>query len=143
MLGAIFSIIAGALIGVQGVFNARAGDKLGLWETSTFIHATGFIFALILTLLFGNGSFKKIGEVNKFYLTGGLFGVIIVFSVIQGINLLGAAYSVTILLVAQLIVATIIDSFGLFGSPRIPFDLTKAMGLGVMVLGILIFKSRG
>lgn len=143
MTGIIFSILAGVLISIQGVFNARMGDKIGLWEASTMVHGIGFAFAFALMIIFGNGSLKKLGEVNKLYLVGGLFGAIIVFSAMKGITLLGAAVSVSILLVAQLLISTLIDSFGLFGSTRVPFDFTKAMGLGIMILGIIVFKSKG
>jgi transporter family-2 protein len=143
MLGALFSLLAGVLISLQSIFNTRAGDKIGLWETATFVHATGFIFALAIMLMFGNGSLKKLGEVDKLYLLGGIFGVIIIFSVIKGISLLGVTFSVSILLITQLIAATIIDTFGLFGSPQIKFDFTKPLGVFIMIIGIIIFKLKG
>ncbi|MEA4827691.1 MAG: DMT family transporter [Clostridium sp.] len=143
MIGVLFSILAGIFISLQGVFNTRVSDKIGLWETTTIVHAIGFIFALIIMFIFGNGNLKKLDEVNKLYLVGGVFGVVIVFSVIKGISLLGATFSVSILLITQLIIATIIDCLGLFGSPQIKFDFTKPLGVLVMVIGIIIFKSRG
>ncbi|MCT8978815.1 DMT family transporter [Clostridium sp. CX1] len=143
MIGILFSILAGIFISLQGVFNTRVSDKIGFLETTTVVHGVGFIFALIITLIYGSGSFSKIGEINKIYLLGGVFGVIIVFSVAKGISILGASFSIAIMLVIQLIIATTIDTFGLFGSPQIKFEYTKLVGLFFMIIGIIIFKLKG
>ena len=141
--GIIFSIAAGLCISLQGVFNTRLGEKLGFWETNTFVHGTGFALTLIIMLIYGTGSFSGIGEVKKLYLLGGFLGVMIIFSVMNAISALGATYCIAILLVTQLVAATLIDSFGLFGSPVIKFSITKLIGLAVMIAGIVIYKLKG
>lgn len=143
MKGILFALIAGLFVSIQLVFNARLGEKIGFWETNTFVHGSGFIFSFIILMIAGNGSFSKIGETNKLYLLGGVLGVIIVFSAMTAVSALGATYSVAILLVTQLIAATIIDSFGLFGSPIIGFDITKFLGIIIMIAGIIVFKLKG
>lgn len=143
MKGIIFSIAAGLFISLQGVFNTRLGEKLGFWETNTFVHGTGFLLTLLLMLIYGTGSFTGIGQVNKLYLLGGALGVMIIFSVMNAISALGATYCIAILLVTQLVAATVIDSFGLFGSPVIKFDITKLIGLVIMAAGILVYKMKG
>ncbi len=143
LIGILFSLLAGIFISLQGVFNSRVSDKIGIWETTTFIHATGFIFALIITLIWGTGTFRKINEVNKIYLIGGILGVIIVFSVMKAISLLGVTFSISLLLISQILVSAIIDTFGLFGSPKIKFDFTKPLGVLLMIFGIIIFKLKG
>lgn len=143
LTGIIFSIMAGIFISFQGVFNTRVSDKIGLWETNTIVMGTGLLVAAILMLLFGKGNFESFGEVNKLYLTGGTLGVFIVFSVMQGISLLGATYSIAIVIIVQLIMATIIDCFGLFGNPQIAFHFTKPLGVAIMIFGLIIFKLKG
>lgn len=143
MKGIILSIAAGLFISLQGVFNTRLGEKIGFWETNTFVHGTGFLLTLIIMLAAGSGSFARIGEASKVYMLGGVLGVLILFSVMNAISALGATYSVAILLVTQLIAATIIDSFGLFGSTVVRFDITKLLGIVIMVAGIVVFKLKG
>jgi bacterial/archaeal transporter family-2 protein len=142
MTGLFFSILAGILVSIQGVFNTRVSERIGQWETTSFVHLSGFIFSIFLVMLFGKGSLGKILEVNGFYLLGGVFGVIIVYSVVQGISLLGTTVAVAILLVTQLLVSALIDYFGLFGTTPIRFDITKVIGVMVMILGIIIFKWK-
>lgn len=143
MLGILYSVLAGIFVSLQGVFNTRVSDKIGLFETTAVVHAVGLIVAVVTTLVLGDGSIKKLQEVNKLYLLGGAFGVVIVYSVIKGISLLGATFSVAIMLIIQLIVATTIDLFGLFGSQQIKFDFTKPLGILIMIAGIIVFKLRG
>lgn len=128
---------------LQGVFNTRASEKIGLWETNVFVQGTGLILTLIILLIVGNGNFRAIKEVNKLYLLGGFLGAIIIFTVMQGITKLGATYSIATILVAQLLAAGLIDSFGVFGADQIKFTLSKFIGVGTMILGIVIFKWKG
>lgn len=141
--GIIYSLIAGLFIAIQGVFNARVSTNVGLWETTVLVHFVGLVVGVTCMFIWGSGSFKKISEVNTLYLLGGAVGPIVVFSVIQGISTLGPTMSAGILLISQLLFATVIDTFGLFGTTPIKFHFTKPIGLLVMILGIVIFKLKG
>ncbi|PLR92560.1 DMT family transporter [Bacillus sp. T33-2] len=142
MQGVLFSLLAGILISLQSIFNTRVSEKLGLWQTNTLVHGIGFMASFILFLIIRDGSISRISEVNKVYLLGGVFGAVIVYSVMRGIAGLGPAYSVSIMLVSQLIMALVIDSLGLFGTEKIMFTANKAVGIAVMIIGILIFKLK-
>nr|WP_264174568.1 DMT family transporter [Clostridium algoriphilum] len=127
---------------LQGVFNTRVSEKIGLWETNVFVQGTGLILTLIILLIAGNGNFRAIKEVNKLYLLGGALGAIIIFSVMLGISNMGPTCSIAIILVAQLLAAGVIDSFGMFGADQIKFALSKFIGIGIMIVGIIIFKLK-
>lgn len=143
MLGIIYAATAGILVCLQSVFNTQVSEKIGIWETTTMVHILGLTLSVSILFFAGDGSLSKIGEVNKLYLVGGFFGAIVVFSSMKAISMLGAAYSISIMLVAQLVIALIIDVFGLFGTQKIHLDFTKPLGVVVMILGIIIFKCRG
>lgn len=143
MLGIIFSIIAGLFIGLQNVFNARISEKIGTIETTVVVHGIGLAVAILAMLLWGDRNFKGLKELNKLYLLGGAIGVVVVFCVTKGVTLLGTTYAVAIQIITQLIVSTIIDTKGLFGAQRIQFNYTKPLGIVIMILGIIVFKSRG
>jgi len=128
---------------LQGVFNTRVSEKIGLWETNVLVQGTGLILTLMILFLVGNGNFKAIKDVNKLYLLGGVLGAIIIFSVMLGITNLGPTYSIASILIAQLLTAGIIDSFGMFGADQIKFTISKFIGIGVMIVGIVVFKWKG
>ena len=79
MFGLIGAIISGISMSLQGVFNTRLSEKIGTWETNTFVQATGLILSLIILFFFKDGTFKEIKSTNKLYLLGGVLGVIITF----------------------------------------------------------------
>ena len=143
MMAIICAIISGISMSLQGVFNTRLGEKIGTWETNVLVQASGLVLTLIILMFFGKGNFKNIKDTNKLYLLGGIIGVIIIFTVMKSIGSMGATYGIAIILVAQLLSAAAIDAFGLFGSERIPFNAKEFIGVGIMILGILIFKWRG
>lgn len=143
MIGILSSIIAGISMSIQGVFNTRLSEKIGLWETNAVVQASGFILTLIIALLFGNGNIKNIKCCKKLYLLGGAIGVIIIYTVMQGIKSLGPTHSIAIILVAQLTAAALIDAFGMFDSEQMKFGSSKIIGVIVMIIGIVIFKWKG
>jgi transporter family-2 protein len=141
-MGIIFSIIAGALMSIQGVFNTRVGDKVGPWETNLIVQGSGLVLTILIVLIAGNGNFNKIHSVKKLYLLGGIIGVFIIYTVMMGIKNLGTTYSIAIILVSQLITAAAIDCCGLFDTKQIQFHFTKIIGAIVMIAGIIIFRLK-
>lgn len=141
--GIFYSLLAGIIASTQNVFSARIGDKLGMWEAALVIHFVGLIFAALMAFTFGNGNLKNVAELNKLYLLAGVLGVFIVFTVANGVTALGASFSVGLMVITQLIFSAVIDNFGLFGTERIPFDFTKLVGLLIMIVGVVVFKSKG
>ena len=140
-MGFIFSAIAGAAMSIQGVMNTRLSDKIGLYESNVFVQGTAFLFSLIAVWFLGKGNFKEIGQVNKLYLLGGLIGLVITITVMLGVGKLGPTVAISTILISQLLVAAIIDAFGLMGSEKVAFTWTKYLGLALMLGGVILFKK--
>ena len=143
MTGVLFSLIAGIFIAMQMAFNARVSEHVGLWETTTIVHAVGFLFSLVMLMLFSDGQIGKWTEINKLYLLGGIFGVIVIYSMTRSVLSIGTTLAVSVLLVSQLTSALMIDMFGLFGTQKIIVDWTKPAGIFIIIIGIVVFKIRG
>ncbi len=142
MAGIIFSIIAGAAMSIQGVMNTRLGEKIGLYESNLIVQATAFALSALAVWILGKGSFARIGEVNKFYLLGGVLGLVITITVMLGMGSLSPTVAVSVILISQLLVAAVIDAFGLMDSEKIAFGWNKYIGLGLMIGGVLLFKWK-
>lgn len=126
---------------IQGVMNTRLGERIGTMEANALVQCTAAVLSLLALLVWRDGSFAQIGGVNKFYLFGGVFGLIITVTVMLGIRDLSPTVSISIILISQLLVAALIDAFGLMDSERVAFAWTKYLGLGLMVAGVLVFKK--
>lgn len=140
-MGVIASIISGALMSIQGVFNTRVTESSSIWVTNSFVQITGFAVCLIAWFFSGRDSFNDLFKASsKWYLTGGILGAFIIFTVVKGMATLGPCYAVMLILIAQLLVAYTIELLGIFGTEQIGFEWKKAIGVGVMVVGIVIFQ---
>ncbi len=142
MSGIIFSIIAGAAMSVQGVMNTRLSDKIGLYESNVIVQGIAFVLSLVALWILGKGNFREIGGVNKMYLLGGVLGIIITITVMLGIGKLSPTVAISIILIAQLFVAALIDAFGWMDSEQVAFGWNKYVGMVLMIGGVLLFKWR-
>ncbi|MGE6256818.1 DMT family transporter [Heyndrickxia sporothermodurans] len=140
MKGIIFSMIAGMLISLQGVFNTKMSEEISPWHTTTIVHFVGLIFSIILYLFARDGRVKGFQEIPIIYFLGGMFGVIIVFGEMTAIQHLGMSFAIAILLIAQLLSAFLIDANGLFGMMRHRVTVQQKIGMSMLIAGIIIFK---
>ncbi len=142
LLGIVFSIAAGIAMSMQGVMNTRLGEGIGSMEANAFVQGTAFALALIALIFWRQGSFTALGSVNKLYWLGGVLGIVITLTVMLGIKSLGTTVAISVILISQLLVAALIDAFGLMGSEKLAFGWNKYVGIAVMCGGMLLFRLR-
>lgn len=141
MLGFLIALLSGALMSVQGVFNTQVTKTSGIWVANAFVQFTALLVCLAAWLVTDRSSFAALWKVEpKYMLLGGTIGAVITYTVIKGMELLGPARSVMIIVISQLIVAYLIEMFGLFGVEKQPLEVRKLIGMGVAIAGIVIFK---
>lgn len=75
-------------------------------------------------------------------LLGGAIGAFITYTVIKSMEMLGPARAVMLIVIAQLIVAYVIEILGWFGVEKQPLEWRKMIGMGVAIAGIVIFKWK-
>ena len=141
-MGFIFSAIAGAAMSIQGVMNTRLSDKIGLYEANAYVQGTAFLLSLVAVWIAGKGDFRLLGQTDKLYLFGGVLGLVITITVMLGVGKLSPTIAISTILIAQLLVAALIDAFGLMGSEKIVFSWNKYIGLLLMLGGVLLFKMK-
>lgn len=141
MFGFLIALLSGALMSVQGVFNTQVTKTSGIWVANAFVQFTALLVCLAAWLVTDRSSFAALWKVEpKYMLLGGTIGAVITYTVIKGMELLGPARSVMIIVISQLIVAYLIEMFGLFGVEKQPLEVRKLIGMVVAIAGIVIFK---
>lgn len=142
MWGLVIAMLSGALMSIQGVFNAGVTKQTSLWLTASFVQVTAF--AVCVVAWFVTGRESSVGELfkidGKYMLLGGVIGAFITITVVQSMNSLGPAKAALLIVVAQLLVAYIIELFGMFGVEKVPFEWKKVIGMVIAIVGIVIFK---
>ncbi|GHU82677.1 membrane protein [Clostridia bacterium] len=142
ILGIVFSAIAGAAMSLQGVFNARLAEKVGLLESNAFVQGTAFALSLVAMLAAGSGNLANLADTNRLYWLGGALGIVITVTVMLGMQSLGPTVTVSVILIAQLLVAAGIDALGLFGTERVAFAWRQWAGMALMLAGVVVFKAH-
>ncbi len=141
MFGFLIALLSGALMSVQGVFNTQVTKTSGIWVANAFVQFTALLVCLAAWLVTDRSSFGTLFKVEpKYMLLGGTIGAFITYTVIKGMDLLGPARAVMLIVIAQLAVAYLIELFGLFGVEKQPLEVRKMVGMGVAIAGIIIFK---
>ena len=142
LFGIISAIVSGAAMSLQGVMNTRLSDKIGLLESNAFVQGTAFLLSLIAVLFFGKGHFDLITKTKPVYLFGGALGLLITLTVMISIKNLNPTTGISIILISQLLVAAIIDAFGILGSEKLAFTPIKILGVLLMIAGVILIKYK-
>jgi len=142
MWGFLIAIISGALMSIQGVFNTGVTKQTSIWVSASFVQLSALIVCIAAWFVTGRqsnfGALLKID--NKYMLLGGAIGAFITYTVIKSVDLLGPAGANMFIITSQLIVAYLIEVFGLFESEKVPFEWRKLIGVAFIIVGIIIFE---
>lgn len=141
MIGFFIAIISGALMSIQGVFNTQVTKSSGVWAAAAFVQFSALLVCLGAWALLERGSLMQVFRVEpKYMLLGGAIGAFITYTVIQSMSGLGPAKAAMLIVISQLIVAYLIEVFGIFGVDKTGFSWRKILGMGIAIVGIVIFK---
>ena len=144
MIGFFIALISGALMSIQGVFNTQVTKSSSIWVASAFVQFTALLVCLAAWLVSDRSSFAALLKVEpRYMLLGGAIGAFITYTVIKGMEMLGPARAVMLIVIAQLIVAYVIELLGLFGTEKQPLEWRKVIGMGIAIAGVVIFKWKG
>lgn len=138
----ITALISGMLMSIQGVFNTRVSEKAGLWFTTSIVHFIAFVVCIGVLFFTRDANVAGLKMVNKWYLLGGVLGAGITYTVIVATAHLGPAFAVMLILIAQMSASYLIEVFGWFGTPKSGFMWSKLVGVGIMIVGIIVFQWK-
>lgn len=143
MIGIVTALISGLLMSVQGVFNTKVTETSGIWVTAGFVQLTALFVCVIAWFFDGRKPVMALFSVQpKYMLLGGAIGAFITYTVIKSMDLLGPAKAVMLIVIMQLLVSYLIELFGMFGVEKQPLEIKKIIGMGIAILGIVIFKWK-
>lgn len=144
MAGFIIAIVSGALMSIQGIFNTNVTKSSSIWVAAGFVQLTALATCLIMWRFNGRPEVSGVLRVdNKVSLLGGVIGAFITFTVVKSVSELGIAKAEITIVVAQVIVAYLIELFGLFGSKKAEFSWLKLLALIIAAGGVFMFYMVG
>ncbi|MGM0501574.1 MAG: DMT family transporter, partial [Bacillota bacterium] len=111
----IIAALAGIAMAIQGSLNTSLAEVVGHLEATFIVHLVAILILLLLLLNLGQDNLEKYYQAPWYSYLGGVLSIIIIYSVIFSIKKLGVANATTMIIASQIITATIIDHFGLWG----------------------------
>lgn len=132
----LLAVLSGFAITLQAQFMGLLDRTLGTRESVLITYASGGALAVILALFSGRLNFKGVESLPWYAYTTGVLGLIIVGTIGYVVPRFGAARGLTMIVASQFLLAALIDHFGLLGALPRPLDLSRVIGLAVMLGGV-------
>ena len=132
----LIGLIGGVAVGLQSPLASMIMQRLGLFESVFIVHMGGALIALIPLLMYSGGKLSEWRNVPWYALGAGIFGLVVIGSISYMIPRIGIAAAITTIVAGQLLVGTILDHYGLLGAAGRSMDLTRFIGLIVVLAGV-------
>jgi transporter family-2 protein len=141
---AVLALVAGACIAVQASMNALLGEVLGSsLKATSYAFFTSFILVSLLALIQWQAvPNNTLPRVPWYLWFSCVFSVLGVASFYYLIPKMGVGNMMSYALTGQIIFAMLISHFGLFYSPIKVIDLSKLLGMVLLIAGIILINKE-
>jgi bacterial/archaeal transporter family-2 protein len=135
ILTILIGLCGGVAVGLQAPVSGTIGQRLGGASSSLIVHISGAVLSAILLFLRGGERIRDWTSLPWYMLGSGIFGVILFQTINWTFPRLGVSVMVALIIIGQLTTGLVIDHFGLLGTAVRHIDLTRIIGLFVLMLG--------
>jgi transporter family-2 protein len=129
-------LAGGVAVGLQGPLASMISQRLGTFESVFIVHIGGALIALVPLLFYGGGKLTQWKQLPWYTLVAGAFGLVVISAISYMIPRVGVAAAIVTIVAGQLLVSTILDQYGWLGTMARPLDLSRAIGLMVVLVGV-------
>ena len=141
---ALLAFTAGLGGAVQIAVQGRLGERVGTIEAMATPSLIGALLAL-LVLLLARRSLTGLDDAfgsPKWMLLGGVMSALIILAITIAGPRIGIVATTSVLIAAQLGLATVIDRLGWFGVERITIGWPRVFGLAFLCIGAVLTLRR-
>ncbi|MDE3091927.1 MAG: DMT family transporter [Chloroflexota bacterium] len=131
----IVGLAGGVAVGLQAPLTSLMSGRLGTLESVFIVHLGGAILAGLPLLVMRGGNLGAWRDVPWYALAAGSLGLVVLSAVSYTIPRIGVATTVTLIVVAQLVTAALLDHFGLLGATVRVLDPARLLGIAVLFAG--------
>ena len=120
------------------------GERVGIAPALVFAVIVSLVCALV-ALLVVERSFSGVRaayEQPKWLWIGGVMSILIVFAITLGAPRIGTAATIGLVIAGNLLMAAVIDRFGLFGQDEIPLAWPRLVGIALLAIGAGLSLSQ-
>ncbi|WP_193099916.1 DMT family transporter [Burkholderia sp. Z1] len=144
LLSYLLVVAAGISVALQQVLNANLRAQLGSpWWAGSVSYLVGLIVMLTVAMLAPPSrvsvAFPAPG--SWFSWTGGFFGAVFVGVAVLMVPRLGAATTLALIVVGQMVGALAFDHFGLFGVQQHSASPIRIAGAACLIVGVVLVRA--
>lgn len=137
-------VLAGVSVALQQVLNANLRAQLGSpWWAGSISYLVGLLAMLAVALLAPGPRLgaSLSGGGNWLSWTGGLFGAIFIGIAILMVPRLGAATTLALIVVGQMLGSLAFDHFGVLGIQQQSASLLRMAGAACLIVGVVLIRA--
>lgn len=130
----LLSILSGAVITFMNLINSKLSLVYGNNLSLIIIHMVG----LICIIPFSIKKITRIKGIPLWTYLGGLIGILTIIFCNISIPVLGVTVQMSLSLLGQTLISTIIDHFGFFGFQKYPLTKNKLVSILLIIAGTVV-----
>jgi bacterial/archaeal transporter family-2 protein len=144
VVAVVLSLAAGLAGAVQAAVMGKLGDRIGTVEAVAFSTVVAVVIGVTVLLVVRQSLDGIAAAVREplWLWTGGALSAFIVLAVTVGPPRIGVTATVGILIAGNLVMAAVIDRYGLLGQARIPLEWSRALGIALLAAGAVLTLRR-
>jgi bacterial/archaeal transporter family-2 protein len=140
----VIVFVSGLAGSIQVAVMGELGERVGIAPALVFAAVITLLCALV-ALVVAERSFSGVRaayEQPKWLWLGGVMSILIVFAITLGAPRIGTAATIGLVITGNLIMAAVIDRFGLFGQEEIPLAWPRLLGIIFLAAGAGLTLSQ-
>ncbi|MGH2981941.1 MAG: DMT family transporter [Solirubrobacterales bacterium] len=135
----VLTALAGGLIALQAPINAGLGKATGNFAAALVSFLVGSAALVLIVVLSGKaGGVSNVGDVQWYYLLGGLLGAIYVANALVAVGSIGAGGVAAATIAGQLTASVVADRLGVLGLEQISITPARALGVVLLLVGTVL-----
>lgn len=138
------ALLIGALLPIQGSFNAQLGQILKhpfYGTVSNFVSGLLLLVLLMLAVRPELPTMKQLASVPPYLYASGFIGVCFVTIVVVLVPKIGTANTLIAAFVGQLLISVVIDHFGWLGVPETSISSARIVGSLFLITGLYLIQK--
>jgi transporter family-2 protein len=132
----LVGLMGGAAAGFQAPLAAMIGRHVGIGGSIFIVHIVGTVCAAALLLIPGSNSIMANWRNVPWYaLLTGVLGILLVGTVSFCVPRIGAASTITLMIVGNLLIGATLDHYGILVDQVRSLDTSRVLGVGAVLIG--------
>jgi transporter family-2 protein len=135
----VLTVMTGGLIALQAPINAGLGKATGNFAAALVSFLVGSAALLLIVVISGKaGGVSNVGDVQWYYLLGGLLGAVYVANALVAVGSIGAGGVAAATVAGQLTASVVADRLGVLGLEQVSITPTRILGVVLLLVGTVL-----